>query len=665
MAGGIIALVNNAHKVPEEVLNLTTAASDLATKSEEYGERLDVAVGDYETKAADVDYYIGRLEELERELEANGNEGKLSAEKMAEYEAIVGILNEEIPGLNATLDEQTGLLQDGTQAIKDKAQAWLDEQKAAAYAEYYSDYLKASAKAEAELALNTTKLRREEEKRDAERERANKALERQSEIQQELQKVGTHSDAEVDALVAEYEAVTEEASNAKVAYAEAQSTVETYQEAVDRSTAVLEEHADETAAVKEAYANMMAELEPAEEAVEAVGEAAEETGGKFVQSARDTEEYQKALEQTREDIGKTIGLFQNMDFEIDIEELQSQMLEALRSQLEFMNDYAQNLKKAAEKGVNDGLLATLSDGSIQSAQYLAAIVEMSDEELSELNDLYVQSAVKQSGEYAQALTDGKMHMIGAVDELVDETAAELDEATTRVMPSVMKTASRVLQGFSGGMKDASGWESIVTSIRSVANLIPRTANETLEIASPSRVMMRIGRYVSEGLAEGITGGVGDVEKAAEDMTDAAEPSSDLVIGFNISDGYFHNMDAIAGAAEEAFATVYRESLAAANGLDTFGERVTEVTSGAILHFNALSDAAQKAVYASMVASEQAAYTGPAGMVGNTTTNNTTNNATVTPTINIYAQPGQDAGEIAEAVSEALARQYAEAQAAWG
>ena len=53
----------------------------------------------------------------------------------------------------------------------------------------------------------------------------------------------------------------------------------------------------------------------------------------------------------------------------------SQMQSSLESQVEYLNTYSENLRKAAEYGLDEGLIASLSDGSAESAGYLNAIIE--------------------------------------------------------------------------------------------------------------------------------------------------------------------------------------------------------------------------------------------------------------------------------------------------
>ena len=64
------------------------------------------------------------------------------------------------------------------------------------------------------------------------------------------------------------------------------------------------------------------------------------------------------------------------------------MISSLKLQQQYMLDYAENLKAAATMGVSDGLLAQLSDGSKESAAYLAAIVSDGATKIDELNTAF-------------------------------------------------------------------------------------------------------------------------------------------------------------------------------------------------------------------------------------------------------------------------------------
>lgn len=87
--------------------------------------------------------------------------------------------------------------------------------------------------------------------------------------------------------------------------------------------------------------------------------------------------YDAAYSAARESIEGQIGLFDTMKTES--EQSVSDMQKAMESQIEYLNLYADNLQKAADYGLSDGMIAKLSDGSEESAGQLDAIIRKIEE----------------------------------------------------------------------------------------------------------------------------------------------------------------------------------------------------------------------------------------------------------------------------------------------
>ena len=87
------------------------------------------------------------------------------------------------------------------------------------------------------------------------------------------------------------------------------------------------------------------------------------------------------------------------------------MTAGLQSQMAFMEEYLQNLQTLEEWGVSPEMLASLSDGSKESAAYLKGLVEGGPEAAAAVGDLYKQVEEKKAS-FTKALTDQKL----AVDE---------------------------------------------------------------------------------------------------------------------------------------------------------------------------------------------------------------------------------------------------------
>jgi hypothetical protein len=63
----------------------------------------------------------------------------------------------------------------------------------------------------------------------------------------------------------------------------------------------------------------------------------------------------------------------------------------LQTQMNYMDRYAMNMQKAAAMGVDEGLIAALADGSVESAEILDGIVQGSDEDIAALNETWVKT----------------------------------------------------------------------------------------------------------------------------------------------------------------------------------------------------------------------------------------------------------------------------------
>ena len=87
------------------------------------------------------------------------------------------------------------------------------------------------------------------------------------------------------------------------------------------------------------------------------------------------------------------------------------MTAGLQSQMAFMEEYLQNLQTLEEWGVSPEMLASLSDGSKESAAYLKGLVEGGPEAAAAVGDLYKEVEEKKAS-FTKALTDQKL----AVDE---------------------------------------------------------------------------------------------------------------------------------------------------------------------------------------------------------------------------------------------------------
>ena len=134
---GVFALTTDYSN--DTLYRMTESIQDMDRAMQEANQKVENAKTDSIAAATAAGMYIDRLEELEQAGTATG-------ESQAEYRATVEELNRLIPGLNAQLNEQTGLVEGGTEALRQNTEAWKQNAITQALMEAESETMKAWAK---------------------------------------------------------------------------------------------------------------------------------------------------------------------------------------------------------------------------------------------------------------------------------------------------------------------------------------------------------------------------------------------------------------------------------------------------------------------------------------------------------------------------------------
>lgn len=218
------------------------------------------------------------------------------------------------------------------------------------------------------------------------------------------------------------------------------------------------------------------------------------------------EQYADNYETAYKNIDGSIGLFEDMT--IKSGKSVDSMIGSLKSQVSYMDNYASNIKRAVELGVDKGLVQKLSDGSKESAEILQSIVDNGGEDVAELNEqfLKVEEGKKAfSDTYASMVTDFDTKM-GQIEKRV-----ELAEDSLDAYQEMYKDGANSVQGFINGAN--SKLESVKRAFKKLGETAQRETEKTWNMHSPSKVMEKYGEYVSEGFAIGILKELDVVEDA--------------------------------------------------------------------------------------------------------------------------------------------------------
>lgn len=446
---------------------------------------------------------------LTEELDNLSEKESLTADEQAYWLETTKRLIQTIPGLSSIINAQTGEITGGTQAIKDYLKAWEDgqtklammgavQQKEDAIAQRFGDL----PGLQLDAAVAARRVREQKKLIDSIFGDAGAVWE--NGVLQEERSAGVLVDlygddsktyyakaAQFQDAIKKYKEYVSEAKIAEDVYQKQKDALEEAKIALEEYKQVIEEMPGDTEAAAAAADKLTeAQKAAAEASVEAVKTAISALAD-YVQSVHDATEQavnsvvkgfdviERPTTEMEEKRSKLIeqqnalnrstaeGERQYQALQKQIDSLNESMSgytakgmeDALKSQLAFMDEYVKNLEQAQRMGLSDDLLASLSDGSVQSAEYLSQLVA-NPEQAKEIDALYQQVQQKKKS-FTDALTDQKLAADDVYASLVDTAKgaiAQMDQG---------EDAKTAMENTVSGL--ASGISEKVPEVRSAVN----------------------------------------------------------------------------------------------------------------------------------------------------------------------------------------------------
>lgn len=213
----------------------------------------------------------------------------------------------------------------------------------------------------------------------------------------------------------------------------------------------------------------------------------------------------------------------------------SKMTKNLEENQRIMGEWATNIAKLAERGIDEGLLNTLREAGPESAGHVKAIVNSSDAELEKLSTAFSKGGDVATKALNTSLDAGKDSVMSAVGHMVTETGTSLAQAIKAANFGEIGTA--IPEGMAGGVED--GTPDAVNASKKMANDTTKAAEDALGVKSPSRVFKEIGTNITQGLVLGIDGGAASVVAAIQKMlqtvqTDSSKSLKNIVKSYDAS-----------------------------------------------------------------------------------------------------------------------------------
>lgn len=451
-------------------------------------------------------------------LQALGFDTDQIADKQSEWLKVCKELVQTIPGLSEIINAETGEVQGGTGAIAKYVEEWKTAQEKLVYWKAY--YAKKAALSETQNSLYSMEISAGGAQMAFNRylqEHPNIASVYEKGGMPEVRRKGGEESKELIRLFLDATKAQDTYATALEQSAEESKKLANEEQWLTDKFGYVEEAADEAGKAVENFGGKSADawqtttdgvqaaLKAMADYVASVHNATEQAVDGvvkgFTKIQRPTDELmqkrtkliqqQQALNQSTKE-----GKKKYEELEQQINELNKSMdqyspkgmHDALKSQQAFMREYLDNLEKAKSMGLSDELLASLSDGSAESAEYLAALV--SDPRMADSIDKLFQQVQEQKKSFTDELTAQKL--------AADETYAGLVETAKNAIGemSLGEEAAAAAGDTVAGL--ATGISSHVSEVQSAVDSILNELNRL----SGWGVNIDLGSFGSFGISLG-------------------------------------------------------------------------------------------------------------------------------------------------------------------
>lgn len=362
------------------------------------------------------------------------DKSELTAEEQTELGVVVDLLNSKVEGLGLTFDKTTGKTNKSAEDIK----KYYDTIKQSAYVDAAKSKIDELYDALGENMLN-------EEQAIAQRDAAQRAYD------------------EAEAAYAEHcQNMTD--TGQSVGMFDHWAYTHSAKKELEEAEEDLKKISDASADYESQIEDLQGKLDGTADTIESTGNAATDAFNQVVTSTTSEvmeliDAYNEAYEAAYDSIDGQIGLFDKMQTKSELSV--SQMQTNLQSQIDYLNTYTENLSKAAELGFSDSLIASLSDGTAESAGYLNALVSQAE------------SLGKKGPEAATEFVDGfnsKMEQVESAKEKwstqVGKMKTDFDEQMNGIQTRMNQTVSDMEMSSEAAKAAKSTIDAYIANIKS-------------------------------------------------------------------------------------------------------------------------------------------------------------------------------------------------------
>jgi tape measure domain-containing protein len=184
----------------------------------------------------------------------------------------------------------------------------------------------------------------------------------------------------------------------------------------------------------------------------------------------------------------------------------------------FIDGVANNLGRIIDSGINLALsfIEGVADGISNNKDRLEAAIEKVIQAMVDAGLAILQGGIDGFVSGGEDLANGLIDGIVSLVTGVSEAAGRLVDAAVKGVgdcgKALYSAGQNLVKGFTNGISSALSW--VGEKAREIASKAKSAAEAALGIKSPSRVFMKIGRYVDEGFVKGLEQYSANVDKTA-------------------------------------------------------------------------------------------------------------------------------------------------------
>ena len=476
---------------------------------------------------------IQTISDLKDELLDLNEKETLTNEEKSRMKLIVDELNEAMPGLNLTIDEQTGLLN----LTNEEAEKYIENMQSTLELGFMEEDLTAIARDHYEAKKNLTEIESEYQS----------LQEKSTELQEGWAKACSEGEQAMDAY---NEAVGQRATDA----------IREYEDAMLELKPSLEDAKQLEQDLQVEYDSMSKKLDEsrtvmndAKDATDALNKSTVEYKDKTYEVSNDVaasidtieQAYSEAWKTAEESLTSQVSLFETLSTQSDL--TATQMASSLKTQSDTFNTYSSDLKTAAELAeqglLDDGLLGAIMELGVDGAGYLHELVTAAEEDTDAFNEIMNEWATMEVSRdtLINTLADIQSDYSDQMDKLLgiqsekndlatletDSTSKEVQKSVEDALDKMVSTTGESLNDMTKAVKEKT--PQVKQASVDLCSAAIEGANTTLGITKEGTAMsfVSIGYSIPQGVAQGINDGRELISSALQSAIDNAINSIDL------------------------------------------------------------------------------------------------------------------------------------------